>query len=397
MSRFGKFLRKRIKDITHYRGKNTSDSEPVLEDKITPLVGDFGKQENLQEVWKLDRGDEYIRRPRRVQWIRILFPAIVFFLILAMLFWILPAILPKLLTEEERSVMILDEPQRVYTSDYRRVDEYVTSLMNKPDVKAERITQLLYNEPVRLFDAVETNGYVMAQSVDDLIGYIRVDDLSSDMDPIEPYMHPFRLVVSDVSKNIMSHPSSGTLELEVMMNTILYSDQKRDGVYHVALPDGKNGWISSSGVIELGVSDQIEKVSTRYFVSSALSFVNSTYLDNGISRRGLSTEGLVYVAAAVNGVNLPRTMSGLIESGETVELQYDEVTGELLLESILPGDLVFLRHPSDPTVRYYEMAICTDTGVVMMVSQSRTTLRLTSFANNSAFISRISSVRRVFK
>ena len=136
---------------------------------------------------------------------------------------------------------------------------------------------------------------------------------------------------------------------------------------------------------------------SRYFVSSALSFVNSTYLDNGISRRGLSTEGLVYVAAAVNGVNLPRTMSGLIESGETVELQYDEVTGELLLESILPGDLVFLRHPSDPTVRYYEMAICTDTGVVMMVSQSRTTLRLTSFANNSAFISRISSVRRVFK
>jgi len=396
VSRLGRYFRRKFRGISFFRDINGSSNEPILEDKITPLAGDFGKQENLQEVWKLDREDEYLHRPRRIQWARILFPVLIFFLIIALLFWILPTILPMLLTEEERSVMVLDEPQRVYNSEYRRVDEYVTNLLEKPDVKSLRLTQLLYNEPVRLYDGIEKNGYLLVQSVDNLIGYIRVEDLSEDMDPIEPYLHPFRLVVSDVSKNIMSHPSNGTLEIEVMMNTVLYSDQKRDGVYHVALPDGKSGWVSSSGVIELGVIDQIEKVSTRYFVSSVLSFVNSTYLENGISRKGLSTEGLAFVAASVNGVKLPRTMSGLMESGEEIELRYDKVTGDLLIDSIEAGDLVFLSHPTDPSVKNYEMAICTDSGVLLMISQSRTTLRLQTFSNNEKLISRITSVRRVF-
>jgi len=203
--------------------------------------------------------------------------------------------------------------------------------------------------------------------------------------------------VSDVSKNVMSHANNGTLLIEVMMNTVLYADIKSEGVYQVALPDGESGWINSSGVIELGVNDPAEKVGVRYFVSSVLSFVNVTQLDHGLTIRGLSVEGLTYISAAVNGVTLPRTMENQIAMGERVDLAYDNVTGLLDVSSISPGDLVFFRDPNDAaSAAPYEMAICTDTGSLLMTSGSRTTLRLVTLSDNQELATRIIAVRRIF-
>ena len=218
------------------------------------------------------------------------------------------------------------------------------------------------------------------------------------MDSIEPDIHLYKLIVSDVSKKIKSHASNGTLENEVMMNTELFSDQKRDGVYHVALPEGKDGWISSSGVIELGVHAPVEKVSVRYFVSSVLSFVNMTHLKGGLTKRGLSVEGLAYISASVNGVTLPRVKEQQIYSGEAVELRYDDITGALIVDSILPGDLVFFRHPLDSeSTTPYEMGICTETGTLIMISKSKTTLRLVSISDNIELQKRMIAVRRIFE
>ncbi|MBO4242476.1 MAG: hypothetical protein J5883_04285, partial [Clostridiales bacterium] len=171
----------------------------------------------------------------------------------------------------------------------------------------------------------------------------------------------------------------------------------RDGVYQVALPNGDMGWIGSSGVIEIGPREEIEEVSTRYFVSSALSFVNSSYLPGGITMNGMSIEGLVYVCSSVNGIKMPRPAGEQMEMGEEVELQYDVVTGDLMIDSIIPGDILFLRSPySDSYTDIYEMAICTDTGTLLMVSGSGTTIRLTSFDAGSELCGRIICVRRYF-
>ena len=183
-----------------------------------------------------------------------------------------------------------------------------------------------------------------------------------------------------------------------MMNTVLYADVKRDGVYQVSLPGGGTGWIGSSGVIEIDPREEIEQVSVRYFVSSALSLVNSKYLQNGITMDGISINGLVYVCSCVNGVPMPRTVQGQRKMGNAVELQYDVVTEELVIDSIIPGDIVFLRSPygsADSNV-VYEMAVCTDKGTLLMVSQAGTTIRLRSFNSRSDICDRIVEVRRVF-
>ena len=246
------------------------------------------------------------------------------------------------------------------------------------------------------FDAVG-NGYVLIRTSDNIVGYVKGDELSADMSSCEPDLHLFKLVVADISKRVMSHASNGTLIAEVNMNTVLYADVKRDGVYQVQLPNGESGWISSSGVIELGINEETAEVGVRYFVSSVLTMVNATYLDGGVTNRGISIQGLAYVAAGVNGVPIPRELKDQIDCGTEVKLEYDVVTGELLIDSIIPGDIVFLSDPYRPNSREpYESAICTNSGVLLMRSKTGTSIKLCKFDADSELVDRIITVRRVF-
>jgi hypothetical protein len=399
MKHIRKIFRSIGRSVKPPRIRTPNSDELPKSDKIAGLDGKFGAAQDLREVWSLEDEDTNITRSVKRGVSQFILPTVVFIVIVALLFWILPTWLPKLIEAPEIAMYISPQDIKIYkdASD-RMVIRYATGLMREPDVRSERITQVLFNEPVKLLSQSATNGYVLIRTRDALEGFVLEKDLSAVMDSIEPDIHQYKLVVSDVSKNIMSHASNGTLEIEVMMNTVLFSDQKRDGVYHVALPEGKDGWISSSGVIELDAYGPVEKVGVRYFVSSVLSFINMTHLPGGITKRGLSVPGLAYVSASVNGVALPREMADQMTSGEAVTLKYDEITGELLIDSIMPGDLVFFRHPlENGSNTPYEMGICTETGTLIMISKSKTTLRLTSFSGNFTLQERIIAVRRIFE
>lgn len=358
--------------------------------------GSFGEMQNVREKWDLSEKDAYVKQHGRRKVPRFVVPAAVFLLIAVLLFWALPGLVSRFAQNKGAAPDEVTEPVRIYSADTRVVRVYASYLFTEADIKSPYITQVLFNEPVTVLDD-GSDGFLHVSTEDGLKGYIRSEDLSDQLDSVEPNLHKYKLVVSDISKNVMSHASNGTLLIQVMMNTVLYSDIKSDGVYQVALPDGSTGWIGSSGVIELGIGDPVEKVGVRYFVSSVLCFVNATQIDHGITMRGLSVDGLAYVAAAVNGVSLPRTMEEQAAMGDRVDLTYDAVTGSLNVSGIAPGDLVFFRDPNDPnSAAPYEMAICTDTGTLLMTSASRTSLKLVTLTDDTELQGRIIAVRKIF-
>ena len=279
----------------------------------------------------------------------------------------------------------------------RNVIESTVALMKAPQPDSTRIAEVLYNEPVRYISDSE-NGYCKIQTMDGLIGYVKASSLLEDMDSVEPDIHQYKLIVSDSSKNIMTHASNGTLIKKVMMNTVLYADIKREGVYQVALPGGDSGWIGSSGVIELSTRAETEEVSSRYFVSSVLTFVNSKYIQNGMSIDGASVNGVVYVSAEVNGIQIPRTMEEQAKAGIEVIPEPDAVTGKIMIDQIQPGDILFVSSPKKTSgdKEIYEMAVCTDTGVLFMISPARTTVRLRNFSSGDSICERIITIRRLF-
>ncbi len=367
------------------------------EEEISELPkGAFGEAQNVRELWDLDEKDSYLRhRGRRVP--RFLLPVAIFLLVGLLIFWLLPGLVNRYAGKNADTPVEATEITLIYGDSTRVVTKYAANVMSRDDIKSERVTQVLYNEPITILDRDCAAGFVHIRTGDGLTGYMLDTDMTDKRESIEPALHKYKLVVSDVSKNVMSNASNGTLLVRVMMNTVLYADVRSDGVYQVALPDGTNGWISSSGVIELGVDDAIQQVGVRYFVGSVLSFINVTQIDHGLTIRGMSVEGLAYVTAGVNGVTLPRTMEGQMGMGARVDLTYDQVTGTLNVSSIEPGDLVFFRDPNDASsAAPYEMAICTDTGSLLMTSTSRTALRVVTLTDNETLAARIIAVRRIF-
>lgn len=361
------------------------------------IEGDFGEAQNMFDMWGLDERSATVKRKRRNRYIRIIVALAVTLFIGAAVFYILPRVLPEFFKGTNIELFVERDVKLEYDSSYRVVNKTCESIMSQPNPASTCVTQVLYNEPVLLIEADSGNSYCKVSTLDGIEGYVRMAALSEGMDSVEPDLHEYKLIVSDVSKNIMTHASQGTLIARVTMNTVLYADVKRDGVYQVSLPNGQTGWIGSSGVIEIQPREQIEQVSSRYFVSSAISMVNSVYRENGITMNGLSMNGLVYVCSCVNGIPMPRTMQEQMQIGTEVIPQYDVVSGELIVESIIPGDILFLSSPyEEGNNEVYEMAICTDTGTLMMVSNARTTIRLVSFTSGSSVGNRIITVRRVF-
>lgn len=363
----------------------------------TNIDGNFGQAEDLFDKWGLAKNDASLNRKRRKRFIGVSIAIVVAVFIIASIFYILPAVLPSFFKQSNIELFVEKTVTLVYDDSNRVVNSFCADLMSEPEPSSLRITQVLYNEVVVILDENEVNGYVKVKTSDGLSGYILSSKLTTDLTSVEPDLHEYKLVVSDATKNVMTHASNGTLITKVSMNTVLFADVKRDGVYQVALPNGDKGWIGSSGVIELGTREQIQQVSVRYFVSSALSEANATYVENGATIKGMSINGLVYVCSEVNGIPMPRTMMEQAKMGSEVELSYDVVTGELILDSIEPGDLVFLCSPYGDSTDIYEMGICTDTGVLLMVSKAGTTIRLRTFKPDDSISNRIVTVRRVFE
>jgi len=372
--------------------RHVEDAASFL-NEAADLNGEYGRAEDMYDMWGLGRRDSTVQIKSHKILIRFIAAILVTAIIIASVFVILPKTLPELFRGTNIELFVQKEVNLMYDDSYRVVNVTATNVLTRADNTSARITQVLYNEPVQVIDDSDAE-YTKIRTEDGIEGYVRAADLIDDTSSVEPDLHEYMLVISDTSKNVMTHASQGTLITQVMMNTVLYSDIKRDGVYQVSLPGGETGWVGSSGVIEIEPRSSIEVVSSRYFVSSALSLVNATYFENGITKQGISVNGLVYVCSCVNGIVMPRTLEEQMEAGVSVPLEYDAVTGDLMIESIIPGDLVFLRSPTG--IGEYDEAICTDTGTLIMRSEAGTTIRLRNFTADSDIASRIVSVRRVF-
>lgn len=385
----------KIKLTKVFRSKPKEDS--LAGGHFLEPSGEYGKAEDLVDEWSLSKSDSSVSENQHKRWPRMVIAASIFIVIMLFVFLFLPKILPGFFKNTDIALFVEKEPELIYDDTYRVVKVRAASVMSKDDITSTRITQLLMNEPVHFLSDECANGYVLIRTMDNIVGYVKAEELNTDMSSCEPDLHLYKVVVADISKRAMSHASNGTLVCEVPMNTVLYADVKRDGVYQCQLPNGEYGWISSSGLIELDVNEHTAEVGVRYFVSSARTMVNATYLQGGVTRRGISIEGLAYVAAAVNGIDIPREIKHQIECGTEVNLEYDAVTNELLIESIQPGDLVFLSDPYHPNSKDpYEVAICTDTGVLLMRSADGTCIQLRKFTASSELVERIIVVKRVF-
>jgi len=353
-----------------------------------------------EDHWRLYRKGLYVVRPGRSlpAW---LLPLLALLLITALVFWAVPAIITRIQAAWKAGQEAgPDQVSLLYDDSFWTVREAVADVFDRDDLKGGRLTQVLYNEPVRILSRECTYGFARVQLGDGSEGYMLLENLLDSRDSIEPDRFSYKVVISAGSKRVMSHASKGTLLIEVLMGTVLYADYRGDGVSRVCLPGGDIGWISDDGALILTPSGEVAPVAdgARYFCTTALGFNQVTFLENGQSIRGICPAGIVRLSGQVNGIRLPRSIIGMSQLGTAVETARDSETGRISLEQLRAGDLVFLAESADQAAdgQPSDVALYLGENQILYARTSQSSIRVTDLTQNEDLWQRIALVRRLF-
>jgi len=199
-----------------------------------------------------------------------------------------------------------------------------------PDRTSARLTQLLFGEPVQILGQYDR--WINLKINERVEGWVRYRNLDGDWTCVDGRRYTGRIIITNREKQIYSHPRNGIVIRDVGMGTELFIIGKSDNVYQVALPGNLTGWVSEVGAFQLGVDEEIKKTTAAIFAQSCEKFRGVSYLRGGISFQGVDGAGMLYVAAKINGLPLPRDFEGQCAEGEFTDEGIDAPE---------PGDVLF--------------------------------------------------------
>ncbi len=353
------------------------------------------RRRSSEPYWTFYKKSLYVTKPasKRPAW---LFPLLVTLLVIALVFWVAP----KWIRRWEAGRDPLDPAQtavqdQLYGPDVLVVTQPVAEVFDQPDLKAKRLAQVLYLEAVRRRPVHAEPGFVAVALDEGIAGYMLAEDLLADATAIEPARYPYRALVLAPTKRIFSHAEKGTLLLEVMMGTELFVDYRGAGVCRVQLATGDTGWISEDGVMVLPAQEAVAPPAdpALAFCDTALLFLQATALEQGLSIRGISMEGVVYLSARVNGLELPRSLEGLCTAGLPVAVIRDEQTGQPVSHHWKPGDLLFFSADGSQPDR---LGILIQPDQLLAIRPGQSSVRLLDVQKEEQLVDQLFCMRRLF-
>ena len=190
----------------------------------------------------------------------------------------------------------------------------ITNLKTQPNISSPLVSQLLYGEKFDVYEIKE--GWAWGQSAKDgYVGYCLLEELSPDIFPTTHYL-------SELSSFIYTDPNAKMpplTHIHMMSELSLIDDRPHEGF--MQLIDGN--WI---------YAEHVSKDFGKCTVSEAMKFLYTPYLWGGRSNAGIDCSGLVQIAFAATGVDVPRDSDMQLKT-----------LGRILNDDEIPqkGDLAF--------------------------------------------------------
>jgi hypothetical protein len=268
-------------------------------------------------------------------------------------------------------------------------------LFASTELRAARVAELLLNEPVTMLDTSHRK-MIKVRTSDGTVGFVSRDQLSADVESISASGAVMKLVIRTPFKRVMTHARSGSLLVEAPMGAILYADYRKGDLLRVKLPDDQVGWMNAAGLMLLEPHEEITPDQFyEQFSSALMAFYNRPLVPGGVTTQGISPEGAIFIAARLNGVELPRTLDMLARKGENVALKTD-AEGNKDLKALSVGDLLFFHRLSDPA-ELESVAVRVDDDQLLVAFPNRQTLQLIDIESKQAqqLALRVTAVRRL--
>lgn len=196
----------------------------------------------------------------------------------------------------------------------------VAALRPRPDFRASIDTQLLFGEPLTVFDRQDDWAFVQSE-VDGYVGYLPEEDISDEMDEATHWVIAPRTFVYPGAD--LRFPHAG--ELSMGSRVTLIDEEETRGTKYALMEGG--GAVIAAHCRPLG-----EAVSGDY-VEIAARFLETPYLWGGRSGFGIDCSGLVQLAMMMAGREAPRDS----------DMQAARLGTVIAREDLRRGDLVFWK------------------------------------------------------
>lgn len=210
------------------------------------------------------------------------------------------------------------------------ISENVADIYMSPDVKSSRITQALYNQPVSMLQ--QEQGWAKVKAIDGGSGWMKLKFINSDVSSVYGRTYTHKIIVTSREKSIYSNPSGGITQMNAPMGSEFLAFNSFGDAYEVFLPGNKTGWIKGSGIIHIELGGMVPVTNADDFAATALRLKGTSYLLNGMSEMGIDAPGLVYICARINGIDLPRSITGQLASGTEIKPE-EAQAGDLLFSA----------------------------------------------------------------
>ena len=226
------------------------------------------------------------------------------------------------------------------------VTNAVATLRAEAKHSAEIETQVVMGMPLKILEIDDDWCHVVCP--DGYISWVPASSISFRTDEqLAAWKHAPRYVVTEYSSRLTTEPGGDVTVTDLVLSNILELKGSADGDFLLlALPDGRQGYISRDEVQEISVwasqefdADLLERTARR--------MMGSTYLWGGTSTKMTDCSGLMKVCYLANGIILQRDASQQALTGKKIKFE-DWPTAER-------GDLVFFGNTKTGRVTHVGM------------------------------------------
>ncbi|NLA72177.1 MAG: SH3 domain-containing protein [Clostridiaceae bacterium] len=388
-----------IKPGSLEEGRSDKDVEQSAKIAIDRGLGQMPDLQDHESPKDLKGNPVYLDKVKRriPPW---LIAFVVFATLMAGLFLVVPQLVSRQptpdITQPSDGTMIPGWEDHLADKDSAVVSASSAPLFAKPDGNSARVAEALFNEHVTVLDA-NSRDFMNVRLDDGVTGFIKRSYLTADTSLLSPEGCLARVVVRIPFKRVMSHASQGSLVIEAPMGSTFFADYRNGDLLRVRLPNGESGWINASGVLLLAPTGVITPGDDfhQLFIVTLMAFHDSPFVPGGVTARGISPEGALFVAGQLNGMNFARDRRVLMRQGLEVDLSLD-AEGLPALASMAEGDIVFIHKKGDDTA-IQTIGIRVDDDQLLIALANRSTFRVIDLASSEAveLASRVMAVRRL--
>jgi cell wall-associated NlpC family hydrolase len=217
----------------------------------------------------------------------------------------------------------------------------VAQLRRNPDVIHEIVDQAIMGTEVKVLKIAD-RFWAYCQLDDDYLGWMMISSLEiGNNNFLGNWRKQDKLIVTANYGQIWEQrKEQGRSVSDVVLGNILVNKGKKRGWYHVALADGRTGYIDASSVIEEQKYFAQIRPTAESMIVLAYRFLGFPYLWGGRSTKGFDCSGFTQTIYKMHGITLPRDANMQVKSG--TEVEFDDS-----FKALKPGDLLFFGRDLD--------------------------------------------------